>query len=73
MTIATDCKRDGQHRLQAGRNITGGGFGGRLDRVGFWLGFCLISRVLAVSRSFLVACFVCWLAFAFGANSACYR
>jgi len=71
-TISTDCKRDDQHRLQTGRNMSGGDFGGRLDTVGFWAGFSFVSCFFVVSRSFLVACFVCWLAFAFGANSACY-
>ena len=70
-TISTDCKRDDQHRLQTGRNMSGGDFGGRLDRVGFWAGFSFVFSFLC-RFSFLSCCFVCWLAFAFGANSACY-
>ena len=38
----------------------------------FGLGFRLFSRFFVVSRSFLVACFVWHVAFAFGARSACY-
>jgi len=32
----------------------------------------VFSRFFVVSHSFYVACFVCWLVFAFGAHSACY-
>jgi hypothetical protein len=39
----------------------------------FGPGFRLYSRFLVVSHSFLGACLVCHLAFAFGARSACYR
>jgi len=38
----------------------------------FGPGFRLFSRFFVVSRSFLVACFVWHVAFAFGARSACY-
>ena len=38
----------------------------------FGPGFRLLSRFFVVSRSFLVACFIWHVAFAFGANSACY-
>jgi len=38
----------------------------------FGSGLCLFPRFFVVSRSFLGACFVCWLGFAFGAVSAYY-
>jgi len=51
--------------------MSGGEFGGRLDRVGYWAGFSFVF--LFLSRfSFLSCCFVSHVAFAFGARSACY-
>jgi hypothetical protein len=53
--ISTNCKRDDQHQLQTGRNISGEDFGGRLDRVGFWAGFLFVFSFLC-RFSFLSCC-----------------
>jgi hypothetical protein len=39
---AEDVAWENQHRLQTGRNMSGGDFGGRLDRVGFWAGVSFV-------------------------------
>ena len=40
--ISSDCTRDNQDQLQMGRNMSGGDFRGRLDRVGFWARFSFV-------------------------------
>jgi len=69
--ISTNSKRDDQHRLQTGRNMSGGDFGRRLYRVCFWAGFLFVISFLC-HFAFRSCCFVCWLALTLRANSACY-
>ena len=54
-TISTDCKRDDQHRLQTGRYMSGGDFGGKLDRECFWAGLSFVFSFLC-RFSFLSCC-----------------
>jgi len=52
---AEDVTWENQHRLQTGWNMSGGDFGGRLDRVGFWAGFSFVFSFLC-RFSFLSCC-----------------
>jgi hypothetical protein len=53
--IRTDWKRDDQHRLETGPNMSGGDSGERLDRVGYWAGISFVFS-LPCPLSFLSCC-----------------